>query len=144
VKKKYKYLELRPGAHWPKGPSGRALLRRLNKTAKRLRTTIRITSGRRTPAEQWAAYQDYLRGGILAAPCCNKNWLHDLAHCGRRCQSNHCVSKAADVVIERPGRGWVNIGEWPKARQIMGKNGLCLPVGQGETWHVEIGDTWNS
>lgn len=108
-----------------------------------MQAIITITSGRRTLHEQWAAYQDYLRGGTLAAPCCGRHYLHSWAACWRDCASNHCRNRAADCTIASPG-GEVNIGDWPRARHAMRGHGLCLPVGQGETWHVEIGDYWAS
>jgi len=139
----YPYVELRPGAHRPKGKDGRLLLRKLNQVGRRVRAPIKITSGLRTPREQWAAYQDYLHGGILAAPCCSKHYLHAWSECLRQCASNHCSSRAADCEILHNGE-WLNIGLVDTARKAMRRIGLCLPVGSGEVWHVEVGSTWRS
>ena len=141
----YPWLQLGDGAHWPRGASGRDLLRRLNRVGRECRRTLLITSGRRTNYEQWLAYMDYLRGGTLAAPCCSRQYVHEWSECLRDCRSRHCASSAADVVVIRSrGRGTVNIGESKRARKAMRRNGLCLPVGSGETWHVEVGDSWLS
>ena len=139
----YPWLKLREGARWPVGDDGRDLCRRLNNVGRACQAFVTITSGRRTPAEQWAAYMDYLAGGILAAPCCSKHFIHSWPSCLRQCASNHCRSRAADCTIAAP-TGEVNLGEWSRARKALIGHGLCLPVGSGETWHVEIGDTWNS
>lgn len=136
---RYRWLRLLPGARWPAGPAGRDLLRRLNNVGRACQSQITITSGRRGPKAQWRAYQDYLRGGTLAAPCCAKHWPHSWEDCGRQCASQHCASRAADCTM----RG-ANIGEIPCARREMRSHGLCLPVGYGETWHVEVGTTWRS
>ena len=142
---RYRWLRLRPGARWPEGPNGRLLLRKLNNAARDIQLPLRITSGRRTPYEQWVAYQDYLRGGTLAAPCCGQHYLHAWASCQRQCGSRHCQNRAADVVVELDGgRQLVNVGEYLPARQALRRKGLCLPVGSGETWHVEVGETWRS
>lgn len=142
---RYRWLRLRPGAHWPSGPNGRDLLRRLNNAARDTQLHWLLTSGRRTPREQWEAYQDYLRGGTLAAPCCAKHYPHPWAECGRQCASNHCSSRAADVVVVmRDGSSTVNVGEYAPARDALRRHGLCLPVGSGETWHVEAGSLWRS
>jgi len=141
---RYRWLRLSPGARWPAGPPGRDLLRRLNNTARACRSKITITSGRRGVYAQHLAYNDYLRGGPLAAPCGWKNWVHSWAECPRDCRSNHCRSRAADCLIEGPGGSHVNIGELEIARAKMRSHGLCLPVGQGETWHVEVGSVWRS
>lgn len=105
-----------------------------------------MTSGDRNPREAWAAYQDYLRGGTLAAKCCSKGWPHTWAECGKRPQSNHARGRAADCIAQTHRRGgeFVNIGEVPEMRVAMKDVGLCLPVGSGETWHVEVGNTWRS
>lgn len=141
---RYRWLRRSPAARWPTGPAGRDLLRRLNNVGRACRAPITITSGKRGSREQWAAYMDYLRGGILAAPCCPLHYVHAWADCQRRCESNHCRSRAADCVIRPQGSAEVNIGEWPPARREMRSHGLCLPVGSGETWHVEVGSTWRS
>lgn len=86
---------------------------------------------------------DYLNGGILAAPCCSRHYWHAFEDCLRQCASNHCKNRAADCVIDTK-HGQVNIGTLEIARREMRKHGLCLPVGQGEVWHVEVGNVWNS
>lgn len=140
------WLELGPGARWPSGPAGRRLLGKLNRVGRRTRRHIIITSGKRSPHAQWVAYQDYLAGGTLAAPCCSRHYLHSWSQCLKQCASRHCVSRAADCEIQyaRNGTYYVNIGEVQAARAAMRAVGLCLPVGSGEVWHVEVGDTWRS
>lgn len=142
---RYRWLRLRPGAHWPAGPAGRDLLRRLNNAGRQIQLQLLLTSGYRYPREQWEAYQDYLRGGTLAAPCCALHYPHSWAECQRDCCSRHCQNRACDVVVVlKEGQGSVNVGEYPPARKALRGHGLCLPVGQGETWHVEVGETWLS
>lgn len=136
---RFRWLRLGPNAKWPKGRAGRQLLRKLNKVARACQDPVTITSGQRGPRGQWRAYMDHLRGGTLAAPCCSKHYIHEWQDCLRQCMSNHCRGRAADCMI----RG-VNIGEDPCARREMARRGLCLPVGSGETWHVEVGDVWRS
>lgn len=138
------WVTKRKTAHWPTGPDGRKLLDKLNHVGWKLRRQVRITSGKRSPYRQWQAYQDYLAGGTLAAPCCTQHFPHQWSRCLRQCMSNHCISRAADCVIQRADGEWINIGEDHEARRVMHHIGLCLPVGQGETWHVEVGDTWRS
>lgn len=142
---RYRWLRLRPGAHWPKGADGRDLLRRLNNAARDTQLRWRLTSGRRTNYEQWLAYMDYLRGGTLAAACCSRHYPHPWEDCLRQCESNHCRSRAADTVVVLAGHaGTVDVGSLPAARDALKRHGLCLPVGSGEVWHVEVGDTWRS
>lgn len=137
-------LTYAPGAHPLRGAAGRRLERKLRKVAKAYGHPVRITSGRRTDYEAWAAYADYLNGGNLAAYCCEKHYRHPWAQCLRHPTSNHCTSRAADVQAQLPWGGWVPIGEIPACRKLLRKYGCCLPVGSGETWHVEEGHTWNS
>ena len=141
---RYRWLELGEGARKPLGNDGDDLLRRLNNAAREVQAHVKITSGRRTNYEQWLAYQDYLAGGILAAPCCSLGSPHQWSRCLKQCMSNHCASRAVDCVVKRRGVGWVNLGEWQKMRDAMRAKGLCLPVGYGETWHVEVGNRWES
>lgn len=139
-----RWVEYAGGAHRLKGPHGRLLERKLARVGKTLGHRVRVTSGLRTAREQWFAYQDYLSGGTLAAPCCSKHYPHSWAHCLRQCASNHCCSRAADVEAWSPEKGWVSIGLLPQARRAMKRVGLCLPVGSGEVWHVEVGSVWCS
>jgi len=141
---KYQHLRLRDGAKWPEGRNGRELCRRLDRLGAALHSTVLITSGQRSWREQHAAYQDYLRGGTLAAPCCSKHWPHRAQDCRRECASNHCRGTAADVTIVRNNGASVLPGNWQRARDEMKRLGLALPVGSGEVWHIEIGDTWRS
>lgn len=141
---RFSRLRLGPGARWPEGITGRLLLRKLERVGTEVRQNITITSGKRSPHEAWHAYADYLRGGNLAAHCCDRTFPHTWKQCGRKPTSNHCISRAADCLIDTSDRGPVNIGESAPARKALRRNGLCLPIGFGETWHVEVGDTWNS
>ena len=139
-----RWVRLAPGRRWPRGDAGRDLVRRLNNTGRQLQSRLLIVSGQRSPWEQWAAYQDYLRGGTLAAPCCWRHWLHDWPQCERQCASNHCHGRAADVQARASRRlGWESVGLWDDARIQLRRHGLCLPV-PGEPWHVEIGGTWRA
>jgi len=141
---KHRWVQLRPGAKWPKGPAGRRIIRRLNRIGRHLKRTVIVTSGQRDWREQHAAYMDFLRGGTLAAPCCSRHYIHSISECLRDCRSRHCFGSAADVVlIQTAGRPREDIGNVPAARRAMKRNGLCLPV-PGEPWHVELGSTWRS
>lgn len=140
----YKWVALADGARWPKHNTGADLVRRLNNVGRAIQRRIIITSGDRSPREAWEARMDYLRGGNLAAQCCWLVGFHSWDECGKTPYSNHAKGKAADCVVETRSRGWVNIGEHRKARKAMDRRGLCLPVGSGETWHVEVGEIWRS
>lgn len=72
--------------------------------------------GARTYAQQWAAYQNYLAGGNLAAD-------------PRRGLGPHMVPAIAMDLSPRPG-------DIPAARALLGNFGLGLPV-PGEPWHVQ-------
>ena len=72
--------------------------------------------GARTYAQQWAAYQNYLAGGNLAAD-------------PRRGLGPHMVPAIAMDLSPRPG-------DIPAARALLGSFGLGLPVA-GEPWHVQ-------
>lgn len=141
---KYPNVRLGDGAKLPQGEPGRDLLRRLSQAGKRLNSTIVITSGQRDWRQQHAAYMDYLKGGTLAAPCCSKHWPHRAQDCRRECASNHCRGRAADVEIVRANGHHVLPGNWQEARDVFDRLGLCLPVGSGEVWHVEVGEVWRS
>lgn len=96
------------------------LLRRLEAVGKELGKKIFIRSGRRTIGEQWDLYNQ-LGPGIAAYPSPS---------------APHVRGIAADVGID--GR---DIGDYPGARRVMRKHGLCLPV-PGEDWHVQVGSNW--
>jgi hypothetical protein len=144
---RYPYLRLAPQQKWPKGRDGRNLLKRLNAVGKDCKRIILIKSGLRDAYGQWVAYQDYLRGGNLAATCCSKRYPHSWAQCGKTPTSNHCRSRAADCgMLDRSGDWdtYQSIGYVDAARASMRKHGLCLPV-PGEKWHVEVGaGPWRS
>ena len=72
--------------------------------------------GARTYAQQWAAYQNYLAGGNLAAD-------------PRKGLGPHMVPAIAMDLSPRPG-------DIPAARALLGSFGLGLPV-PGEPWHVQ-------
>lgn len=144
MKREYKWVALAEGARWPRGGAGRELCRRLNNAGRLIQRRIIITSGDRNAREAWEARMDYLRGGNLAAQCCWLVGFHTWEECGKSPYSNHARGRAADCVVETRHRGWVNIGEVRRARKAMRRRGLCLPVGSGETWHVEVGSSWRS
>jgi len=118
-------------------------MRRLNRVGKALNKKVIIISGLRTPYEQWVVYQDFLRGGNLAATCCWRRYPHSWAQCGKTPTSNHCRSKAIDCGLYDKHGTYRSIGYYDKARELMKRHGLCLPV-PGELWHVEVGSTWRS
>lgn len=132
----WRMLTLRDGAHWPQGDDGRRLLVKANRVAQDLQRPIHIVSGLRTAYEQWAAYQDYLAGGTLAARCCWQTWPHSWAQCGKQPTSNHCRSRALDcgVIGKRTG-AYHSIGLYKGARAAIARHGLVLPV-PGEPWHL--------
>jgi hypothetical protein len=139
-----RWLTLGPGARWPQGHAGKVLRRKLHRVARRIRRELVITSGDRNAREAWEARMDYLNGGTLAAQCCDRTDRHSWAECGKTPWSKHADGRAADVELVRRNAKRVNIGESDRARAAMRLEGLCLPVGAGETWHVEVGTTWNS
>lgn len=94
-------------------------------------TTVRVfvRSGYRSNAEQAVLYRLYQQGrGPLAA---------------KPGRSNHNRKNAADCQLEHTDGRQTNIGADQRARALMRKRGLCLPV-PGETWHVEIGTRWSA
>lgn len=137
----WRMLTLREGARWPQGDDGRRLLVKANRVAQDLNRTIHIVSGLRTAYEQWIAYQDYLRGGILAAACCWKRYPHTWDDCGKAPTSNHCRSRALDcgVIGKRTGE-YHSIGLYKGARASIARHGLLLPLYQPgrwiEPWHM--------
>lgn len=102
----------------------RDLMVRLAKVARDTGAVLHVNYGKRTYAEQAALYAKY-GPGRAAKPG----------------TSRHETGKAADVVFN--ARRWKNIGASPKARRMMKKHGLCLPVPR-ETWHVERGTTFRA
>ena len=142
MSRRYPGVRLASGAHWPTGPAGRRLLRKLSHVARDIGHPILIVSGKRTAHQQWALYMRYLRGdGNLAAACCWRHYVHSWANCGRACSSNHCRSMAVDCGVIDSHGNYASIGYSARARTAMHRHGLCLPVG-GEQWHVEAGDRW--
>ena len=142
--RRWPWVVLGPGAEWPSGASGRDLRRRLHQVGNAIRHEVIVTSGQRGWLAQHDAYMDYLAGGTLAAPCCWKHYPHSKSECGRQCASMHCQGRAADCVLQLSSGKRVNIGEYGPARVAMARFGLSLPVGSGETWHVQVGNVWNS
>lgn len=130
------HLRLAPGALWP---TDRDLLRRLNTIAVRMNRIILIRSGLRHlgrpgdypshPNTQWYFWEamNAGAGNTAAYPSAN---------------APHVRGVAADCgVVDRRGR-YASIGDNRRARRLMHRLGLCLPVGpssinpHGETWHV--------
>lgn len=140
TKKRYPWLILADGRHWPDGDDGHRLLTKLDHVGDDLHRKILIQSGKRTAYEQWVAYQDYLRGGNLAAHCCWKTWLHSWEECGKQPTSNHCRSRAVDCgVIGKSGQ-YHSIGLYKGAIETLERHGLVLPLWQPgrwlEPWHT--------
>ncbi len=125
-------------------PPGADLMRRLRQVAAFIHLTIKIISGDRTPYQAWVLRMRYLNGtGNLAALCCWQRGRHSWSSCGKSPRSNHARGKAADCGVILRGR-YVSIGKYGPARSAMRKFGLCLPVGNGEIWHTEVGSRWVS
>jgi hypothetical protein len=142
VEPKPKKVVVNPRDWWKRFVFGdtdcrRELLTRLANVAKDYGQGARIyvASGKRTRREQEILYALYRSGkGPLAA---------------RPGTSNHeprppdMQGEAADCHLVYRNGVRVNIGSDDRARQLMRKRGLCLPV-PGETWHVEIGNRWRA
>lgn len=142
-KGQWAFLSKNGNTEWPKN---RRLLRKLNRVGRRRRLRVHIVSGQRTPWQAWQLRMNYLHNGSpLAARCCSRfDGVHSWADCGKDPWSNHADGNAADCgLILRSGR-YQSIGLDRRARRLMRRLRLCLPVGHGEVWHVEIGNTWAS
>jgi hypothetical protein len=94
-----------------------------------------IRSGLRSFAEQTALYQVFLRDGhpLTAKPGTSNHEARPPDHKGH----------AADCQLVHRNGQMVNIGADKKARELLRKRGLCLPV-PGESWHVEEGNVWKA
>lgn len=140
TRRRYPWLQLADGAHWPTGVAGRRLLRKANRTGRDLRRVLWIESGRRTAYEAWELYQRYLNGtGNLAAPCCWRRYRHTWNACGKTPTSFHAQSKALDVgVIGKSGK-YHSLGLYKGAEEAANRHGLHLwlwnTLGK-EPWHL--------
>ena len=145
VKNQYPFLSPQNGVVLP---GDTRLLRALNEIGRSMKRLVVCWSGYRNNYQQWELRQKYLRGeGNLAARCCWKydRQLHSWEACGKQSQSNHSQppqGRAVDCGLLLRG-GAVNIGEVGRARRLMRKWGLCLPV-PGEKWHVQTFGGWRA
>ena len=144
---RFTHLRLAAGVRWP---TDRGLLHRLNSVGAAMHRTILIKSGRRllghpgdypgNPGTQWF-YWEAMRAGAgntAAYPDANAPHVRGIAaDCG---------------VLDRRGH-YASIGDNRRARRLMHRVGLCLPVGpssinpQGEPWHVttlQEGGAWRA
>ena len=134
---RWTHLRLATGTRWP---TDRDLLRRLNAIGNRMHRVILIKSGRRllgrpgdypsNPGTQWFFWEAAQAGAGNTAAYPNPS-------------APHVAGVAADCgVIDRRGR-YTSIGDNRRARRLMHRLGLCLPVGPssinpaGEAWHVQ-------
>lgn len=139
---RFPFVELGEGVVAP----GDELMHKLSDLGEGMHRLVHVVSGDRTPYQAWVLRQRYLDGdGALAALCCLRfTGKHGWDSCGREPQSNHASGRAADcgLVLEM---GYKSMGLCGRqVRDRMRALGLCLPVGAGEVWHVEVGSTWRS
>lgn len=135
--RQHTHLRLAEGTLWPTDDQ---LLRRLNAIGARMHRIILIKSGRRLlgkpgdyptrPGTQWFYWEAMKAGAGNTAAYPDGN-------------APHVRGVAADCgVIDRRGR-YTSIGDNRRARRLMHRLGLCLPVGpssinpRGEAWHVQ-------
>lgn len=115
----------------------RSLLTKLANVAQDYGPGVRVfvRSGLRSFAEQQALYQIFLRDGkpLTAKPGTSNHEVRPPD------QQGH----AADCQLVYANGQMVNIGADKKARELLRKRGLCLPV-PGEPWHVEEGNVWRA
>jgi hypothetical protein len=109
------------------------LAKKLNAIGREMRRFLWIGEGTRTRARQQELWDEYVnrhfRPPIVARPG----------------TSRHETGDAADVSVFLNGllQPYTNIGKIARARVLMRRHGVCLPVG-GEKWHVEIGHNWRA
>lgn len=120
-----KFVELRPGAKWPKD---KALVARLDRVGCEAGTKVRIVSGYRSMAEQWQLYRLYKSGqGNLAA------YPNERAP--------HIRGVAADCgTVDSRGR-YLSLGHHAKAANVARRLGLAALV-PGEPWHWQRRSTY--
>ncbi|MDQ5820061.1 MAG: hypothetical protein M3540_01295 [Actinomycetota bacterium] len=94
-----------------------------------------VRCGTRTFEEQTALYRIYQRDGrpLTARPGTSN---HEVRPPGKE-------GCAADCQIVYANGSMADIGNDKKARELLKKRGLCLPV-PGEAWHVERGTVWKA
>lgn len=144
TKSPYPFVVLDDDTAWGKPRLARAI----NELGFRRGRYIRAGEFKRTSHRQWVLRMAYLRGqGNLAARCCSRYIdQHPWSKCGKDSMSNHADGNAADISVLHSGRhgAYTPVGEDKQCREIMRRLGMCLPVGQGETWHAEFGNVWLS
>lgn len=144
---RWTHLRLATGTRWP---TDRDLLRRLNAIGNRMHRVILIKSGRRllgrpgdypgNPGTQWFYWEAMQAGAGNTAAYPDGG-------------APHVRGVAADCgIIDRRGR-YTSIGDNRRARRLMHRLALCLPVGpssinpRGEAWHVQTmatGGAWRA
>ncbi len=135
-------------------PGDHELLSKLNHVGHKMKRIVYVKSGYRNHREQWELRMKYVRFKLgmgpyanLAARCCLKYdmTVHSWDQCGKQSQSNHSrppKGHAVDCGLLM-ATGYMSIGHVNRARKLMRKFGLCLPV-PGEAWHVQKGFDWRA
>lgn len=133
----WSHLRLAPGVKWP---TDRALLVRLNDVARKRRRIVQLQSGLRSLDDQWRLWRAYQNGTGNTAAYPNAN-------------APHVRGVAADCGVIAPNGSYTSIGDDRRARRLLKRAGLCLPVGpnsvnpRGEQWHVQTlatGGAWRA
>lgn len=133
----WSHLRLAAGVKWP---TDRALLVKLNAVARARRRIVELKSGLRSLADQWRLWRAFQNGTGNTAAYPNAN-------------APHVRGVAADCGVINPDGSYTSIGNDRRARRLLKKHGLCLPVGpssvnpRGEAWHVQTlatGGAWRA
>lgn len=135
-------------------PGDHELLVKLSQLGREMHRLVYVKSGYRNNREQWELRMKYVRYKLglgpyanLAARCCLKYdmTVHSWDQCGKQSQSNHSRpprGHAVDCGLLM-SKGYQSIGDVGKARKLMRKFGISLPIPQ-EPWHVQTGTVWNA
>lgn len=109
------------------------LAKKINKLGRKMRRYIWMGEGRRTHARQQQLWDEYVA----------RNYSPPTV--ARPGTSNHETGNAADISLfmHGPDHEYTNVGNVSKARGIMRRLGLGLPV-SGEPWHTEITTWWRA
>lgn len=110
-----------------------ALAKKINRLGRVMRRYIWMGEGLRTYARQKELWDQYVA----------RNYAPPIT--ARPGTSNHETGNAADISLFMYGtdQGYVNVGKVRRARVLMKRYGLSLPV-PGEPWHTEIGSVWRA
>lgn len=109
------------------------LAKKINKLGRKMKRYVWMGEGWRTRARQQQLWNEYV----------NRNYAPPTV--ARPGTSNHESGNAADISLFMNGlnSSYTNVGHVTKARSLMRKMGLGLPVPQ-EYWHVEITPFWRA